>query len=430
MGRWLAVGAAAGVLLLVGVVSLVRLVASQAVHSGPDVVLAPTSGQSGYVQPGERLEQLLRAQGEALLRGDEQGWLAPLDPDDAQLREAYRSQFRTLRALRVSSWQARPVVRPLLKRGEETSTDVTVAYCLAVPKCPPARFVGPEAPQLTQELTVRWGPDEQTVTITGSRAAERDRYGSRPLPWEDGGLTVREGRRVIVAAAPGETERLAEAVSAGDQAASVVDRYGRLAGREVPERYIVFLAGAREWRTWRGGTAPEWAAAYAYGAGKTPSNVVVQMAEMRDRAGLLGTLRHEFGHVITVPGTDDILGSIHQWLVEGIAEYIQWGGKPPARAQLTEVRAHLRGGQWRGSIQLPRLASTSSDAEARVFYLMNHLTMTCVADRHGEAKLFRWWYAMVSEGSANYEPATRESLGESFAALDRACVSHLRRAVG
>ncbi|GAB3965533.1 hypothetical protein V1634_24655 [Plantactinospora veratri] len=430
MGRWLAVGSGAGVLLLVGVVSLVRLVANQAVHPGTDVVLPPTSTQSAYVRPGEILEQLLKAQGEALVRGDEQGWLAPLDPDNAQLREAYRSQFTSLRALRVSSWQAKPMVRPLLKLGEERDTEVIVSYCLAVPKCPPARVVDPEAPRLIQVMTVRWGPDEQTVTITGSRAPDRDRYSSRPLPWEAGGLTFREGRRVIVAAPPGETKRLAEAVAAGDQAASVVDRYSRLAGRETPERYIVFLAGTKEWRTWLGGDSPQWSAGYAYNNNKMPSNVVLRMDTMDDRAEVLETLRHEFGHVITAPARDAIFGGSHQWLVEGIAEYIQSGGKLPRRAELSEARAHLRGGEWRGSVRLPSLGFTSAESEVHAFYQINHVTMTCVASRHGEAKLFRWWYEMVARGSEDYDQATRKTLGESMEALDRACVSYLRRAVG
>ncbi|MFY1674006.1 hypothetical protein ACN27G_29315 [Plantactinospora sp. WMMB334] len=61
---------------------------------------------------------------------------------------------------------------------------------------------------------------------------------------------------------------------------------------------------------------------------------------------------------------------------------------------------------------------------------MAHLAMTCVADRHGEAKLFGWWYAMVEGGSHEYEQATRTHLGEGITTLERACVSYIHRAVG
>ncbi|GAB3965536.1 hypothetical protein V1634_24650 [Plantactinospora veratri] len=425
-GLWLAVGAAVLVVLLVGAAAVV------VGGGGDDPVVAdqPSASASpeASVHPAQRLEQMLRAQGEALLRGDEQGWLAPIDPGNRKLYEYYRGQFTVLRALKVSAWQVRMGIPPIVVLGRETEARMMVAYCFGTPKCPEFKQLHGEAAQFTQDLTVRWGEDG-TILVTGSKAAERDRFEARPLPWESERLTVREGRRVIVAAPAGQLSRLGEVVAAADRAAPVVDRYARLAGREPPTHYIVFTAGETEWNAWRGGKKGKWVSGYAYRVGLMTSNVVIRMSRV-DRDYLETILRHEFGHVVTATGSDPYGTSVFdKWLVEGIAEYIGRSGEPASRTpRMHSIRTYVRQKGWPRTIKLPSLDVEAEGVEVDAFYGLNYLTMSCLAKRHGEPKLFRWWIDVV-HGEVDDDQATRKHFGESWAAMERACLSYIRSTV-
>lgn len=424
---WTALLASALVVLVVSALALV----SRGGGSFPRAVGGPSASAtpSATPHPADRLAQLLKAQGEALVRGDEQGWLAPIDPGNKKLYDQYRTQFKVLRALKVSAWQVEMGIPPIVVPGAETDARVMVAYCFSTPQCPPFEQFQGTAAQFTQDLKVRWGHDG-TILITESKPAEQDRFETRPLPWETGELTVREGRRVIVAAAASQVHRLDEVLAAADRAAPIVDRYARLANRELPERYVVYLAGEREWRTWRGGVRGTWLYGYAYRVGLMTSQVVLRMKRLGKR-DLPTVLRHELGHVITATGSEPYGTSpFDKWLIEGIAEYIGRAGEAPSRTpRMGAVRAYVRGEGWPRSIKLAPPDADASGLELDAFYGLSHLAMSCLASRHGEAKLFPWWIDVV-HGEVTDDEATRRHFGESWATMDKACLSYLRRVVG
>ncbi|MFD0518948.1 hypothetical protein [Paractinoplanes durhamensis] len=82
-------------------------------------------------------KKALDTQAAALLRGDEQGWLAAVDPAQPQLRDYYRRLYTAMRALDVSGWEYF-VTSPGPYENWGASwieLDFTIGYCVAVATC-------------------------------------------------------------------------------------------------------------------------------------------------------------------------------------------------------------------------------------------------------------------------------------------------------
>lgn len=380
-------------------------------------------------------QKALDAHAAALLRGDERGWLAAVDP---QLHDHYRRLFTTLRALGVTAWSYHVRTPPPTAWGRsDLRTDVTVAYCLHVPACPAfdihhvpgaseTHSPNDSVPLLRQKVSMAHSADGAYVITALEPVAEQ--VPQQPKPWETTRLTFAQGERVTVAAAPGQQHRLRQAVVAADRAAAVTDRYAAYVDNPQP-RYRVYLAGDQEWKTWHGESPPAYAAGYAVAVGQVGTDIVVKMSVVRDDE-LFEILRHEGGHAVTVGGTDrraDAWYDGDQWLIEGVAEYIEHAPEPPTGSGRRAVLQ--RAGTLPGSVLLPPLTDESTHTQVSEFYTFSHFAVSCMARRFGEAKLFDFVRKVLREG-ASVDAASQAAYGRSFADVDRSCVSDIRRDIG
>jgi hypothetical protein len=371
----------------------------------------------------DEAKQALDRQAAALVRGDEQGWLAAVDPANARLREQYRGMYANLRALGVSAWSYHVRIPAVTRYGRpELETDTTVAFCLHTASCPafdPARSASGQ-PVSTVDQHLSMTRRDGAYVITALEPVE----GQLTMPWQ-GRLTFAQGKRVTVAAPPSQAGRLAEAVAAADRAAVVADRYARFVGNPQ-QRYRVYLAGEAEWRTWFGGAPRRNAIGYAIPVGIAATEVVLRMDELRG-AGLQETARHELGHVVTLSGSDQRYAAVydvHEWLVEGVAEYIGHVPEPPTASR----RQPLIDGAKRlpASLAMPPLTDDSPPDEVNRFYGLGHHAVSCLADRFGERAFFGFFTRVLREG-ASYAEASRAAFRRPWKEVDRACVAAIRR---
>ena len=391
-----------------------------------------TPSPTASLSPHDAVEAMLKAQAEALLRGDEAGYLAPVDKSYTVLYDHYRNQFKILRALRISAWHMAMGIPAVFPQGpgaekERVQLDVFVSYCFAMPTCPqPSRFPS-DAAQFTYRPKVSKRGDG--YLITGLNQPATDALSLRPLPWEWDSLVFQDGDRVTVAAPPAQAKRLGEVTAAADRAAKVTDRYAELAGREPPSRYIVFLAGDKEWNKWLGGQDAKYAVAYAYQSGKIRSDVVLKMSAL-DKNELEPVLRHEFGHVVTATGSNDGAAGIYnsqQWITEGVAEYIEFAPqRPTVSGTMRAVRSYVRRGKWSGTIELAPLPESASNEAAAAFYGLSHLAISCMASQYGEAKMFQWVMEAL-HGDLSHDEAAKKYFGVGFKKVDSTCASYIRR---
>ena len=370
-------------------------------------------------------KQALDGQAAALVRGDEKGWLAAVDPRQPQLREKYRSMFGNLRRLGVTAWSYNVFIPPVTAYGRpELEVPVTVAYCLHTSPCPP--YVRNDATS-AQAASIM----EQQLSMTRRDgayviAAVKPPRGARAetLPWQ-GELVFAQGERVTVAAPRSQASRLREAVTAADRAAVVADRYARYVGNPQPH-YRVYLAGDTEWSTWFAGSPRRNAIGYALPIGLAGTEVVLRIEELKGEQ-LLKTTRHELGHVVTLSGSDQRYSAIydvHEWLVEGVAEYIGFTPKPAtANPRHRLVRSAER---LPDSLAVPPLTETASPDEVNRFYGLGHHAVDCMVDRFGERRFFDF-FKRVLRDEAGYREASKAAYGVSWDDVDQACVAAIRR---
>ena len=366
----------------------------------PDRVIAAGAVQPSLPPPLDRVRQMLHKQAAALVRGDQAGWLAAVDPP---LRGRYQDLYRTLRALRVTTVDYR------VTAGKPPAVTVELSYCFT--DC------AGERPRIAQALTVRAVGDAYVISALAPPGRPTD---FQPAPWEAGDLVFAQGRRVTVAAPRALAGRLAEVVAVADRAAAVDDRYAALAGNRQA-RYRIFLATDRLWRTWYGGKAAEWAVGYMQPLASAGGDVVIDPGRIRNRSGLLEVLQHEMGHVATIggatPDADDM------WLVEGVAEYI---AAQPRRAADTYSRSQLR---RPAAMAVRPLPDGAGPAEVAAFYAHGHFAVDCLAATFGEPRAMEFVRLRLRLGNS-LDVAARSVFGRPYAEVDRACVARLRDQAG
>jgi len=378
----------------------------------------PRAAAAGAMFPGiprradDPVSRALRAQAAALLRGDRAGWLAAVDPAKPALRKRYQGLYTSLRALHISHFEYH------LGPGAATSgpVEVEVSFCFSGDPCPAyvrSRRDGP--PRIAQTLTLR--ATGSGHVITGLAAAAQPTY-LQPTPWEAGDLVVVEGKRVSVGAPPELAGRLPEAVQVADLAAAVNDRYAPLFGNPQ-QRYRLYLATAKTWKTWYSAGPADWAAGYMQPLNDTGGDAVVDLSAITEREELREVVQHEFGHVVTVGGHDPI----DDWLAEGIAEYI---GHQPRSAPDT-VSSEILRSMPRPSSMVPRpLESGDDPGRAGEFYAHSHYAVECMAVKYGESAMLTFVRLRLRE-DRSWDDAARSAFGRSFAAVDRSCTAWLRQ---
>ncbi|MFI7543686.1 hypothetical protein [Actinoplanes sp. NPDC049599] len=392
----------------------------RAAAAGPE----PTAAHSSLT-PSDAADAALEAQATALLAGDEKGWLAAVDPGQAKLRSRYRAMFRSLRGLGVSHFVYHTSVDPVdAKRG---TVDVTteVEYCFATDKCPEEKDNASDGPPtITQQLTLKKVGNRYLIA---KLTAQKDRDRQQPTPWETGDLAFLSGKRVTVAGARSERKYFRQVLAAAEKAAVVNDRFAGLVANPQ-QKYRVYVAGAKQWKTWYGGITDKWVIGYAMPLSDSGSDVVLNISAVRtDSEVLATTMQHELGHVVTLGGAYRTSGGTgDMWLEEGIAEYIGWYPRPATASwRRSAVRALLSSSKRPKSIAARAPGEDAGPDASDAFYGLGHFTADCLARKYGQGALFTFVRLYLRE-NRDLDPASREAFGKPFASVDKTCMAWIR----
>jgi hypothetical protein len=211
-----------------------------------------------------------------------------------------------------------------------------------------------------------------------------------------------------------------------EKAAAVNDHFAGLVGN--PQRkYRIYLAGAKQWKTWYGGVTDNWVIAYAMPLNAAGSDVVLNIAQLKNNRQIMAsTIQHELGHVVTLGGTDRAGSRGDMWLEEGIAEYIGWYPKSATASwRRDSVRSVINSSKRPKSIAASGLAGDASPAASDAFYGLGHFAADCLASKYGESALFDFVRLYLRE-ERDLDPASREAFGKPFATVDKSCVAWIR----
>jgi hypothetical protein len=287
-------------------------------------------------------------------------------------------------------------------------------YCFGPATCPVVRL----------PIRTEWTFKADVLRIVAVTPSAAEWNG--PRPWEVADLQVRTGSRVVLAATKNNAWRLADAVRSADGAAQVADMFAKW--HEPPSKYVIFLAGPSEWKTWFGHEQPDWAAAWAVPVGNQTTEVVVRTDSVR-QSTLEGLLSHELTHVTSLAGERAGLSRNTWWLVEGIADYAEFLGKPVRQYDaLAPTRTYVHGA-WTGNVAVPAPDADASIDEAAAHYGVAFLAVRRIADRYGQAKMISFFGAVVHEDKT-LEAAATSTLGASWASVSADCAKFVRSSVG
>ena len=244
------------------------------------------------------------------------------------------------------------------------------------------------------------------------------------MPWEVSALTVAVGKRVIVAGAA-RASRVRAIVERADRAAVVADTY---AVDRTPERYLVFLAGKKEFGTWYGGES-DWVSGFAVAATAGRTDVVINIDGVSGE-DLDFVLRHELTHASTLQGSDYDDEDSSSWLIEGIAEQAGYHGLPVPPAVLwTEARRYIRENKWAGDLDPLGYEDDEPKWQITAKYDIGFLAVRRLTEKYGRARVRTFFDAVVHQGQY-HEQAARSAFGVGWEAIGKDVGRYVKRKVG
>lgn len=329
----------------------------------------PTVGDGSAVKRSHRwsrlqIERALAQRADALRRGDEQGYLAWVDPAQPELRVALQVTFANLHRLGLGQWSE--LIEQFDSRHEGSwVVRIEQHYCFGDPMCRPASRVIQTWWRLHGDglVLTRVGPGETGPTVG-------------PPPWETAELVAATGPRTIVAASSAAGIRPEDYLGPAEAAASVADSFARWEGG--PSRYVIFLASDTEFTTWFGRRE---AAAGLYVA---RDQVLIRQGSLDDPSFRRKVLTHELTHAATLPAPSFRID--HQWLVEGVAELATMRGRPVSEYNwLPAVRRSLS----------PAAARMTQGERTNADYGVWFLSVRYLADTFGDEALLGFFHHVV-----------------------------------
>ena len=385
--------------------------AAEATPPAPPATTPPT--------PVEIIERTLAGQADALVEGDEKRWMAPVD---GKVRSRYRTIFRNLRGLDVSSAEFR------VTHFDEKVLGVTawLSYCLGEVECPAWNSrPGAGAPKAGWRLAMK--RRGAAFVVTGMSASGFANH-LQPAPWESRALSFARGKRAVVAGPASQKKHLKRVLAIVEKSAAVADRFGSYT-RGKPAGYRVYLADDRAWRSWYRGKPKDWMIGYERALNDTGGDVVLRSSEVLGSTRQLTlTVQHELAHVATLVGANNPDPDDDRWLTEGVAEYI---GALPMKPGDTGSRYALQEAfRKRGapkSIAVP-LADDADDLAVNTVYAMGHYASACMAGKYGERKLMDFTDRVVRDG-ATPDAASRAAYGTPFKTVDKTCLAWIKKRV-
>jgi hypothetical protein len=372
------------------------------------------------LSPFEAATKVLGDQARALLAGDEDGWLAPVDPSQPELRATYRAMFESLRSLDVVQF----AYRPLLLSAETApalSIDGKIGYCFT--ECSLSGGGGIDPPDAHQRLTVR-RIDGRPLITDMVQYQQEDRLA--PAPWEAGPLVFKRGARVTVAAPASEAGHLDKVLAIAEEGAKTADRFAALMGNEQ-RRYRIYLADEAGWQDWYGGLAGA-GVAYTRPLPGSGADIVLRIDEIGDDPEWLPfTVRSQLGRVVTL---GQQLGSgENDWLSNGLADWIgSWPAPAATGPWAPDVRDALHSAHPPRTIAQPPLTSgTSADVRASLGF--GQFAADCLAKQYGETALFAFAKGLLQE-QTGVENASQAAFHKPFAQVDKGCLTWIRQQAG
>ncbi|WP_212827893.1 hypothetical protein [Catellatospora sp. TT07R-123] len=401
----------AGTLVVLGVPWLVKQ-ADKNPSANPSTARSPKPGDPVSVAQAwvaDKISKALAKQDEALIKGDESGYLSVVDPAATAAVETLQRQFQSLRAMKVSliaDKADRP--SPVATADGEWRTEVTTQTCFVVTPCEDAEAKSGTRWRIDndQAVIVEWTPR------TGNPS---------PHPWQVSELVASAGERTVVATTPTYAAKLPTLLREAEKAAQVADRFVR--PDHKPSRYIVYYAGKREWKSWFNWGPPDWAGGVAIDVSDDRYELVLN-ADVLQPSFLDNILRHELTHASSLPGRytdrDDLW-----WLVEGLAEVAEMSGLPVKQYEgLPDVKRYLKG--WDGNVEVEPPGDKTDEWIVGARYGIGFLALRHVSEKFGEKKLVEFFHAIVHDHQS-IENAATKVLGVSWPALEKECADYIKR---
>jgi hypothetical protein len=375
----------------------------------------------------DQIRETAATQAKALVAGDKDGWLAPVDQS---LKDNFSSRYEVLHALKVITLAETVAPAPSAEDHDLATLHTTVRYdyCAMMDPCPtgPPRATR-EFPQTEGFLAdVTWERTVDGYVITAYKAVN-DRNAYVPQPWYDTQLTTMTGTKATVFALPGENKDLIKQVfDQAEASAAIADTY---ATDKAPARYVVYIAPPTQWRSWFGGMNDDTdVLGYAVSTSQTSSVVVLNRDNIEPNE-MTHVLTHEFGHVSTLLGTERGSGSIGHFWVEGIAELIAQNGAPiSSYISIDYARGYLRSGLFTGDLDNMDATYWNTDRSG-VVYVMGFLTWACINDKFGHQKVVDLAKQLFRGPANGIRDAAPTVLGVSWDTLEPQCASWIRSAV-
>ncbi|MEU4242497.1 hypothetical protein [Actinoplanes sp. NPDC026619] len=356
---------------------------------------------------GKVISGAVAAQSTALLAGDRATFVSYAAPAYKLGQTWLAHSFTSLRAMGVVQWA--PKIDYWTPYSETRwQSNIDVKYC----------FVAGCATPSTITLHTMWDlADEARPRIT-----ELWEYtgGQASPPWAQSVLQAKVGSRVIVAGSAANAGRLSAVLAEAEKAARVADQYAQTT---KPSKYVVYLAGAKEWGKWPYSEEGDWVAGYAE---PQRESVVLQASEATP-SFLPELLRHELGHVSTLAGqSTEVKYADAWWLVEGMADYVAAEGRPFAQYSSRSVTVSFVRGRWNGDLRVGRPGKKASLTDANGRYGAAYLGVSCLMQQAGRAKALNFFHAVAVQGTP-LTTAADQTLGMSWPSLSSTCTAQIRR---
>ena len=393
-----------------------------AATQGPQSTIKDTSGNDLHGV----IPDVLRAQGDALVKRNEAGWMAVVDPKATAVVARMRNLYTLFAAMRVTSWQAvltnweayAPQFTPTAPDGTAIVLSASIGYCAQTATCP---VYDPSAPNAQMEnflAAMTWTKSGSAWLMSTFTPAYQNLGARAQQPWLISSLKAVEGGKVTVLASPTMRVDLAHVLSLAQSAATNADKYAHWT---KPSRYILYLADASQWRAWFGGESWANAIGYAFPTTFTSDVVVINYPEI-SAAYLPIVLRHEFGHVATLIGAAQATVG---YLAEGMAEFVEEDGRPISQyLRLEDVRYFLNHHHWDGD--LDKIDTYADDVDiANASYGMGYLTWRCIQKYYGDTKM--WAFAgEVLRNFGDGPTSSPKTLGAPWSKVKSQCASFIR----
>jgi hypothetical protein len=368
---WLSI-AAIGVVLLV----LVAAIINAAGDATTPVAKATASSRAweDSLQREKRLvTDVLDRRSSAVRDGNEQAWLADIDPGKTEVLARERVRFRNWQQLRpVKFTLLYNSGMPVTPTPSDQPTNVVVS-----------RYTVHLVMQLEADVALTRGDYTYTMALTGDNArvmdvahlsydspdANKPRFGDPVFdaPWDDVALrSARQGTVTVLASEGSQWDPAAYAATAARAETFVRSLWG---GRRAPNGFVIFLADDREFTQWFGfGRTASIGGVGGYVDCVTISNengnpkivipgedsmagcrIVLKMSSVQTDQRAYTLMAHEIAHAIgPYLLTDTYFGGAHErlnkptWAIEGFAEWAEdsAGGDEEIKQSMALIKRH------------------------------------------------------------------------------------------